>query len=76
MSTNSTRAWQVRPFAFAPGTRITPPVLGLLATQGRAEVWVRESPRVSVIAIGDELVPAGEPLRPGLIRFHSRGLIL
>jgi len=51
----------------APGTRITPPVLGLLATQGRDEVWVRESPRVSVIAIGDELVPAGEPLGPGLI---------
>ena len=51
----------------AAGTRITPPVLGLLATQGRAEVWVRESPRVSVIAVGDELVPAAEPLGPGLI---------
>lgn len=49
------------------GLRITPPVVGLLATLGLTEVAVFRKPRVVVIVTGDELVQPGQPLKPGKI---------
>ena len=48
-------------------TRITPAVVGLLATLGLTAVDVYRKPRVTVIVTGDELVKPGTPLRPGQI---------
>ncbi|MCP4571410.1 MAG: molybdopterin molybdotransferase MoeA [bacterium] len=49
-------------------TRITPPVVGLLASMDRTEVRVHGLPTVTVITMGDELVAPGKPLGPGQIR--------
>lgn len=48
-------------------TRITPAVVGMLATLGRTAVDVYRKPRVTVIVTGDELVKPGVTLRPGQI---------
>ncbi len=45
-----------------PGLLITPPRLALAAATGHAELLVHRRPRVAVLATGDELVPAGQPL--------------
>lgn len=50
------------------GTRVTPPVVGLLATVGVDRVAVRRAPRVAVVTTGDELVPPGAAPGPGQIR--------
>src|SRR5690606_8478692 len=47
------------------GRRITPQLIGLLAASGVADVVVRPTPRVVVIATGDELVDTGRPSQPG-----------
>jgi molybdopterin molybdotransferase len=41
--------------------------VGIVASLGRPTVAVRVRPRVAILATGDELVPLGEPLRPGQI---------
>jgi molybdenum cofactor synthesis domain-containing protein len=41
--------------------------LALLAATGHADALVRTRPRVAVVSTGAELVPPGEPLRPGQI---------
>jgi molybdopterin molybdotransferase len=51
-----------------PGVPITPPVVGLLASFGYAEVFVYDRPAVTIVATGDELLPPSETLRPGKIR--------
>ncbi len=50
------------------GVRVTPPVVGLLATLGRTKVAVGRLPQVTVITMGDELVGPDQPLAPGKIR--------
>ena len=49
------------------GTRITGPVMGMLAGQGLAEVLVYRRPVVSIISTGSELMQPGVPLSPGKI---------
>ncbi|HVW46262.1 MAG TPA: gephyrin-like molybdotransferase Glp [Solirubrobacterales bacterium] len=51
----------------AAGTELGPAELGALATIGLDPVAVHRRPRVAVVTSGDELVPAGMPLRPGQI---------
>ncbi|WP_307789074.1 molybdopterin molybdotransferase MoeA [Glycomyces salinus] len=47
------------------GRRVTPQLIALLAGAGIADVVVRPTPRVVVIATGDELVDTGRPSQPG-----------
>jgi molybdopterin molybdotransferase len=49
------------------GTMLGPAELGALATIGFDPVPLHRRPRVAVVTSGDELVPAGMPLRPGQI---------
>ncbi len=49
--------------ALGKGARITPPVVGLLATFGRASVWVHRRPKVTVAVTGNEIVEPGQRLK-------------
>jgi molybdopterin molybdotransferase len=49
------------------GTRVTPPVVGMLVMLGKTEVAVRRLPSVTVITMGDELVAPGTKPGPGQI---------
>lgn len=49
------------------GTRITPPVIGLLATIGYNKCLVYKKPRIAVIATGSELIKVGKKLKCGKI---------
>lgn len=49
------------------GSKLGPAALGLLATLGLEQVAAHRPPRVALLSSGDELVPAGQPLRPGQI---------
>ncbi|MBV9236012.1 MAG: molybdopterin biosynthesis protein, partial [Xanthobacteraceae bacterium] len=49
------------------GTRLTSREIGMLAACGFASVAVIRRPKVAVLGTGDELVPPGEPLRPGAV---------
>ena len=60
---------------FEAGTPITPPILGVLAMLGIDEVTVSKTPRVAVIATGDELVDVGVTLQPGQIRDANSPLL-
>lgn len=51
----------------ARGVRITPPVVGLLASFGYASYPVHEKPRVGLVVTGNELVKPGTALSPGQI---------
>jgi molybdopterin molybdotransferase len=52
----------------APGHRLGPAEVGMLATFGYAKVAVFRSPRVGILSSGTELVGVDEPLDPGKIR--------
>src|SRR3954451_3356265 len=51
----------------AAGTGLGPAELGMLAALGLAEASCAKRPRLAIVATGDELVPAGQPLGPGQI---------
>jgi molybdopterin molybdotransferase len=57
------------------GTRLRAPQLAVLAASGYATVAVRRTPRVAIIATGDELVDTERPL--GFAQIHeSNGMLL
>ncbi|RYG45293.1 molybdopterin molybdenumtransferase MoeA [bacterium] len=49
------------------GRVATPPLVGLAASFGFAEIPVVRRPRVVVVGTGNELVPPGTPLAPGQV---------
>lgn len=57
---------------FRGGERITPAILGMLATLGFDPVPVKVSPRIRVISTGDEIVDPARRPGPGQIR-NSNG---
>ncbi|MFC1717421.1 gephyrin-like molybdotransferase Glp [Candidatus Poribacteria bacterium] len=54
--------------ALPAGVPITPPVIGLLAALGYAEICVYRKPKVAVVITGDELLEPQDPLEDGKIR--------
>ena len=57
------------------GQRLNASRLGLLAAVGMASVPVRRQPVVGVLATGNELVEAGQPLSPGKIYESNRVML-
>ncbi len=51
----------------APGTRLDPSKIGVLAALGITQVTVFAKPTVAVIPSGNEIVRPGDPLEPGKI---------
>jgi len=51
----------------ACGDKITPPLMGMLASSGQAEVSVYRRPRAALINTGTELIELGQALRPAKI---------
>ncbi len=49
------------------GTYVTPPLVALMAATGVGHVVVRPSPRVVVVATGDELIDVGRASQPGQV---------
>ena len=52
---------------FTTGTRLGPPELGMLASLGYESVAVYRTPRVALLATGDELLPPGRTVLPGQV---------
>ncbi|MFA5028782.1 MAG: molybdopterin molybdotransferase MoeA, partial [Candidatus Methylomirabilota bacterium] len=51
----------------APGVRLDPSKIGVLAALGVTQVTVYARPGVAVVPSGNEIVPPGQPLPPGKI---------
>jgi putative molybdopterin biosynthesis protein len=49
------------------GERLTSRETGVLAALGLAAVSVVRRPRVAILSTGDELLPPGAPMRPGMV---------
>ncbi|MGH8145217.1 MAG: molybdopterin molybdotransferase MoeA [Rhodanobacteraceae bacterium] len=60
--------------AFTAGTPLGAAQLAVLAALGIAQVQVRRPPRIAVIATGNELVPAGQPL--GFGQIHESNAVM
>lgn len=52
---------------FSTGHCLRPQDIGLLASQGFAQLAVYQQPRIAILSTGDELVPISEALEPGKI---------
>jgi molybdopterin molybdotransferase len=61
---------------FEAGRELSPWDLALLASLGEARLLVGPRPRAVVLSTGDELLDAGEPLRPGAIRDGNRPMLV
>jgi len=59
----------------APGTRLGPAAVGVLASMGLDRVEVAKRPRVALLATGNELLPVGAPWREGAI-YSSNSIAL
>jgi putative molybdopterin biosynthesis protein len=57
------------------GEVLTSRETGVVAALGLAEILVVRRPRVAIISTGDELIPPGDAMRPGLV-FDSNAVIL
>ena len=57
------------------GDRLTPQLIGLLASQGMQNVTVHRRPRVTILSTGDELRPPGVDLNSGEI-YESNSYLL
>ncbi len=60
----------------AAGSRVTPAVVGVLATAGQAQVSVARAPRVGVLATGTELVEVEARPGPAQIRNSNNPTLL
>ena len=52
----------------APGRRISPMDIAVIASAGQAEVKTTRSPVIRIVSTGDELVPAGQPIAAHQVR--------
>lgn len=59
----------------AGGTKLTPGIIGLLATNGITEVSVSKLPKVGILTTGDELAHTGEKLKAGQV-YESNTVML
>ena len=57
---------------FNAGVRLNSQMLGLLASNGIAQIRVHRSPSIGVLATGSELICAGTPLKSGQIHDSNR----
>jgi len=57
------------------GTRLRPQDIAVLASAGIVSVSVFQQPTVAIISTGNEIVPASDELRPGLIRDSNSYLL-
>jgi molybdopterin molybdotransferase len=55
----------------AAGTVIGPQAIGVAASLGLARLPVYRRPRVALLALGDELIELGQPLRPGAVHVSN-----
>lgn len=61
--------------ALAAGSAINPAAIGFLASLGISKVAVHTKPSVAIVTTGNELIPAGTPLKHGEI-YESNALML
>ncbi|HEY3781758.1 MAG TPA: gephyrin-like molybdotransferase Glp [Fimbriimonadaceae bacterium] len=59
----------------AKGMAITPPVIGLIASNGVSDVLGVKLPKVTILSTGNELAPIRKQLEPGQI-YDSNGIAL
>ncbi len=64
--------FKAREVLLAPGRRLRPQDLGLIAAMGMPRVTVRRRPSVAVISSGDEIVPVEQTPPPGCMRDVNR----
>lgn len=60
---------------FAAGTRLTPPVIGVLASIGNPRIKVYRAPVVAVVSTGSELIEIDEEYSPGRVRNSNTYLL-